>query len=252
MRGKSLPSTTCRMETKFVALVLALGGPLIGLFGVGLGIWFGQKRWRQEAKGHDAEFYQAKRREAYVGLWEVVQAAHLRMRQSLRSGLGSSVSVFLTDVNAFGWKNGIYIEDEDQKLALEYLFIIYEFLRLVVQHDGMREWVASTAPLPRHVPSTVETMKLAEDEANSIRDELVRRIKTVLIGSSVEIEAQQLPETISQAHSTGQAIATQFATLIQEHADREVAEFLEDPPLLPDQLQPPPGLPPPGGSTEVW
>lgn len=64
------------------------------------------------------------------------------------------ISAFLVDVTSFGWKNGIYIDEADQALAQEYLFMVYEFLRLVVQHEVAKDWVATTASLPRGVPAT--------------------------------------------------------------------------------------------------
>ena len=112
--------------------------------------------------------YQDKRQKAYEGLWKVVQTAHLRMRQSLNEGFSAGISAFLVDVTSFGWKNGIYIDEADQALAQEYLFMVYEFLRLVVQHEVAKDWVETTAALPRELPATMRAMQVAQDQADEL------------------------------------------------------------------------------------
>ncbi len=156
-----------------------------------------------------AKSYQDKRQEAYEGLWEVVQTAHLRMRQSLTEGFSAGISAFLVDVTSFGWKNGIYIDDADQALAQEYLFMVYEFLRLVVQHEVAKDWVATTASLPRDVPRTLRAMQVAQDKADELHAQLAGRVRAVLAG---------LPDQpAGQRRTAGDVIAAHFAELLKRH-----------------------------------
>ena len=178
------------------------------------------------AAGHDqtvinysasdrAKSYKDKRQEAYEGLWEVVQTAHLRMRQSLTEGFSDGISAFLVDVTSFGWKNGIYIDDEDQALAQEYLFMVYEFLRLVVQHEVAKDWVATTASLPRDVPRTLRAMQVAQDKADELHAQLAGRVRAVLAG---------LPDQpTGQRRTAGDVTAAHFAELLKRH-DGDFAE----------------------------
>jgi hypothetical protein len=158
--------------------------------------------------------YQDKRREAYEGLWEVVQTAHLRMRRSLTEGFSDGISAFLVEVTSFGWKKGIYIDEADQELAQEYLFMVYEFLRLVVQHEVAKDWVATTAALPRGVPRTLRAMQVAENKADELRAQLAGRVRAVLAG---------LPDQpTGQRQSTGDVTAAHFAELLRRHDDDSV------------------------------
>jgi hypothetical protein len=154
-----------------------------------------------------AKSYQDKRQESYEGLWEVVQTAHLRMRQSLTEGFSDGISAFLVDVTSFGWKNGIYIDEADQALAQEYLFMVYEFLRLVVQHEVAKEWVATTASLPPEVPRTLRAMQVAQDKADELHAELAGRVRAVLAG---------LPDQPTvQRRTAGDVTAAHFAELLK-------------------------------------
>ena len=157
--------------------------------------------------------YQDKRQEAYEGLWQVVQTAHLRMRRSLNEGFSAGISAFLVDVTSFGWKNGIYIDEADQALAQEYLFMVYEFLRLVVQHEAAKEWVATTAALPRDVPATLRAMQVAQDQADELHAQLAGRVRAVLAG------LPDLPAAGRQ--STGDRTAAHFAQLLRRHEGPE-------------------------------
>jgi len=156
-----------------------------------------------------AKSYQEKRQEAYEGLWEVVQTAHLRMRQSLTEGFSDGISAFLVDVTSFGWKNGIYIDEADQALAHEYLFMVYEFLRLVVQHEVVKDWIATTASLPPGVPAALLAMQVAQDRADELHAQLAGRVRAVLAG---------LPDQPSgQRPTTGDVTAAHFAELLRRH-----------------------------------
>lgn len=192
-------------------IILGLASPVLGLAGVVLGIWYGQRHWKRERQDRVGDFYHAKRREAYTELWEVVQDAHLGMRASLTDGLSFDFSVFLTNVNSFAWKHGLYVEDDDRELAQAYLYLTYEFLRLVAQNEVAGSWIATTAAFPSDVPATLRRMKVAEDEANTARDRLIERIRAVIGGQ---------PEKLSQRTRTdGEVLQAQFNDLLKRRLE---------------------------------
>jgi hypothetical protein len=157
--------------------------------------------------------YQDKRQEAYEGLWQVVQAAHPRMRRSLNEGFSAGISAFLVDVTSFGWKNGVYIDEADQALAQEYLFMVYEFLRLVVQDEVAKDWVEATAALPRELPATLRALQMAQDQADELHTQLAGRVRAVLAG---------LPDQPTAGRpTTGDRTAAHFAELLRRHQDLE-------------------------------
>lgn len=142
--------------------------------------------------------------------WEVVQDAHLSMRTSLDGLNPDSFSAFLTNVNAFGWRQGVYIQDSDRDLAQEYLFLVYEFLRLVASHDAGRRWVMTTAQLPPEVPETLRAMKLAEQQAEAVRERLASRVREVL---------GAIPTSYTQIEGTsGAQLATRFNELLEQES----------------------------------
>lgn len=204
-------------------IILALAGPVLGLLGVIAGLWYGQRRWRREREDKQRNFYETKRKEAYAGLWEVVQDAHLGMRASLRKSPSLGFPAFLTNVNSFMWKHGVYIESLDRELAQEYLFLVYEFLRLVSQSEGAREWIElsvefpssprgpSDPSYPANMPSTLIAMRLADNEANIVRDRLVERIRLVLGAPP----AQSVPPMFAD----GQVLATRFKAMLGRELD---------------------------------
>ena len=202
-------------------IILGIVGPVLGLSGVVLGIWYGQRHWRRERDDRHGEFYQTARREAYTGLWEVVQDAHLNMRASLKTGL-KGFPVFLTDVNSFIWKHGLYIDDADRELAQEYLYLVYEFLRIIAPNEAAKDWaITSVAVITEsgpfeQLPTKLSAMTIAQNEANHVRDQLAERIRLVL-GAA--------PSGPSLAGETdGKVLETKFNALVRQ----EVADYWRD------------------------
>lgn len=98
-------------------------------------------------------------------------------------------------------------------LAQAYLFMVYEFLRLVVQHEVAKDWVATTAALPQDVPATLRAMQVAQDQADELHAQLAGRVRAVLAG------LPDLPAAGRQ--STGDKTAAHFAQLLRRHESLE-------------------------------
>jgi len=206
-------------------LVLGLVGPVLGLLGVCLGIWYGQRRWRGDREAHHSDYYQTKRKEAYVGLWEVVQDAHLSMRESLTRTFSEDFAPFLTNVNAFVWKHGIYISDKDRDLAQEYLYTVYEFLRLVVNNEAAKHWIISSISFPEDTPSTLSSMKIAEDKANAVRDQLTGRIRTVIGGLPEQRVASRNWAQYENSRE-GQVLSARFKAFLQRSLEGDSPKLI--------------------------
>jgi hypothetical protein len=175
-------------------VILGLVGPVLGIIGVFVGIWYGQKRWLRDRADRQSDFFITKQREAYIELFNAAQEAHMGMRESLVHEFEPVFSSVLKNVNTFIWKHGIYVLEEDRTLVQDYLVHVYDFLRLVAECviPGVKEMVALTAAPIGPPVSAVREMQRAEQKASALYDRLVERIRTVL-GAPTIVPLQMNP-----------------------------------------------------------
>jgi hypothetical protein len=216
-------------------VILGILGPALGFLGVVIGIWYGRKTSREGRHDQRNEFYRTRRKEAYAGLWEVVQDAHLKMRASLKADL-SELPGFLVDVNSFLWKNGIYIDPADRDLTQEYLFLVYEFLRTVSWNSRAKEWTISSIAMPDNLPSTLEIMKVAQEAADDVRDQLIARIRIVLGATPNQVSSAKV--------SVGHKLTSKFNEMVRQDIASREPRLTGDtrewrPVVLPKDVQPP-------------
>lgn len=95
-------------------VLLGLLGPVLGLVGTALGIWIGQNRWKREQSTKEEALYKDNVRSTYLELWNVVEEAHIKMRESLDGLTAERFSGFMADVNNFMIRRGLYIERQDR------------------------------------------------------------------------------------------------------------------------------------------
>lgn len=120
--GQALDVLELNQHAHDVELVLGVLGPVLGLLGVGLGVWIGHRQWERDFAKKNAESFESHLRDAYFGLWDVVEDAHLKMGSALDELTPEVFSGFLADVNNFMIRHGLYIQRDDRLLVLEYLF----------------------------------------------------------------------------------------------------------------------------------
>jgi hypothetical protein len=157
---------------------LALVGPVLAFGGVVAGLWLGQRRWKHEQEKAEREAYNKALREAYMELWDVVEDAHLKMRQAV-TGLGTGTFPgFLTDVNSFMIRRGLYIAPEDRNLVQEYLFWTNEYLRKCAGSEELRDRIATTGSSPG-LSSGVYVLIQLDLRTESLREQLKQRIREV-------------------------------------------------------------------------
>jgi hypothetical protein len=162
-----------------LTLVVSLGSPVLALGGVLLGLWLGQRRWKVEQIQKDRSTYDNNLRATYLELWDIVEDAHIKMRNSTVGLSAEEFGGHIADVNNFMIRKGLYIERKDRYLVLEYLFWTNEFLRRVVSSDEGRAYVAISLANDE-LPSMVEELELISQKADQLRSSLRTRIRLVI------------------------------------------------------------------------
>jgi hypothetical protein len=159
-------------EDAGMTLFLAVLGPVLGLAGVLVGLWVGDRRAKRDALREDAKIYREKLVATYLELWDVVEDIHIRMRESALVGItATSFSGLLADVNNFMIRRGAFIERSDRYLVLEYLFWMNEYVRQLAADPRGAAALMSSLAHPE-LPGKLNVLEEVERRANDLRDQL--------------------------------------------------------------------------------
>ncbi|MEC3919410.1 hypothetical protein [Nocardia sp. CDC160] len=204
-----------------MSIAVAIIGPAMALVGVLAGLWVGEHRWRREQARLDSAKFKGLQQDAYLELWGVVEEVQLKMRAALEELGPETFSGLLTDVNSFVIRHGVYIEDSDRQLVLEYLFWLNEYLRLLAKSPRGRELIELTAP---HGISAwdfggrLELIGELENRINRLRDQLRERIKQI-VGAEPNRSSTVRPSA---------ALLVQLRSLVEElESARKTSPMLE-------------------------
>lgn len=146
-----------------------------------LGLLVGQRRWKKEQIKQEKKKYDDGLQETYLELWDVVEDAHMKMRQSLVGEANPArASAFVADVNNFMIRKGLYIERRDRFLVLEYLFWTNEYLRILASSPSGRAAILTSLAHDDELPANIMMLKEVENKAQALRNELRDRIRSVI------------------------------------------------------------------------
>jgi hypothetical protein len=149
-----------------------------GLLGVGVGAGLTQLRWARDRADARRAPYGAKRRDAYDGLWRIVEQAHAAARTE------SSISKMelLASVNTFAMVNGAYLDDADRHLAHSYIEGVLAFLDELKDADRpeYRDLIPSTAAYPPDFGPRLSRLAEAARQNETMRLELRGRVQRVM------------------------------------------------------------------------
>jgi hypothetical protein len=179
-----------------VTVFLAILAPVLGLLGTVVGLVVGERRQRRTEARQQQEDFRKGEAAAYLELWRLVEESEMRLRSSLQFLSKANLAGQLTAVNQFMIRNGVYIAAADRQLVWEYLFGVYEFLRLAAQDPGVRQAVEITG-VPPSLTSRVEGLTAVADRVEELRAQLETRVRAVLGAPAPERaagEAQPSPE----------------------------------------------------------
>lgn len=154
---------------------------LAGLAGIGLGAALAQFRWSRDRSDARRAPYDEKRREAYDGLWRVVEQAHVAARLEGAQSAAREWQL-LADVNSFSMLNGVYVDDADRQLAFQYIRATLSLLAEIekAERPEYREMVANTSAFPTSFGPTMKQLAALAEHNEELRISLRDRVKQVM------------------------------------------------------------------------
>lgn len=106
---------------------------LIALVGTLLTVLVGLWQWRKQSSLQHSSQFVSDQQAAYKALWEKLEDAHIKLRVDNSST--ANYKSFVQDVNSFILKQSLYLEQEDQTLANNYLQQLQDFAQYVQSSD---------------------------------------------------------------------------------------------------------------------
>ena len=154
---------------------IALLGTVLTL-SVAYGQW---KRNRHDAAGLPLL---EKKRAAYQALWENLEDAHVKLRTSIDVTKEEEFHTLLREINSFLIRNALFIEQDDCRVAQEYVAALGTVASIVKTCGNKEAEVAwqITAEIPDDVAGQVEALREATDQVARIREQLRVRCRAVL------------------------------------------------------------------------
>jgi hypothetical protein len=159
----------------------ALLPAITGLAGAVIGAGLAQFRWVRDRADVRRGPYEEKRREAYDGLWRVVQQAHVAARLDAPQSPATERKL-LAEVNTFAMVNGAYLDSEDRRLASEYIAGVLTLLDQLEKADRpeYRDMRLSTAAFPPDFGPNLQELSVAAADAERLRAKLRDKVRNVM------------------------------------------------------------------------
>lgn len=173
-----------------LAIVLPYVKPLTNAIGTGLstalviliGTTVVYLQWnRRQATPTNSEFEEI-RRVIYKEIWE--RAENLSIQIRLEQVLTGELSNEVKKLNVFMLKNGVYLDSDTKLLVNQYVKAVDEFQRVIKSSDNEDAKVAfgETEEIPESVLIAVRDIRVAQENALSLRTKLVGKIQIILAG----------------------------------------------------------------------
>lgn len=152
----------------------------MALAGVLFGLWIGQRRWRTEQDQKQQAKFLENRMDAYIELWDVVEQLNTQLREigffpyEPKDFLAS-----LSGVNNFMLRKGLFIEQDDRYLVLDYLSSTFEFLQEVAGDHQAAHLLQSSFVVGAE-PALLKELIAIDRRNRDQREKLKARIREVL------------------------------------------------------------------------
>jgi hypothetical protein len=156
---------------------------LVALVGTVLAILIGYRQWKRQQDATRESEFRTQKQQTYRELWEKLEDVHVRLRTDIVES--DEFSSLIRDVNSYILKRGVYLENDDQALATQYLAKIREFTTQVASSDSAdaKKAVQDTVIIPTKVILHARELGKIQAEVNQIREEILVRYRKVLSGN---------------------------------------------------------------------
>jgi hypothetical protein len=159
------PTDNVATESSSLQVIVTLQSltPYIALMGTLAVALLGSYQWRKQYLNPNRAANAAARREAYEGLWQMLEQINLDLREHSESN--PNLFKKLREVNAYFISHSLHFDDRDQALINEYITamsLLREKIYTSDDADVSGAFRATMAEVP--VSSDAETMGAAEQE----------------------------------------------------------------------------------------
>lgn len=154
---------------------------IIALIGTLLTIYVGFWQWRKQTRIQQTSPFVSEKQTAYKGLWERLEAVHVKMRVEILDP--AETKKLLQETNDFILKQSLYLDAADYALANDYLKKLQQFTDLVKEGNDPKlkqDWEI-TGPIAPEIPQTLNLYR----ELEQIRTELLEKCRSVVQSVSV-------------------------------------------------------------------
>jgi hypothetical protein len=164
-----------------IPALIALGGTVLTLIVTG-------RRQRQKDRNDGKHKYQDARQEAYGLLWEKLEEVHMVMRTD--SAPLEKYNDAVREINTYISQKAILLDDEDQKLANQYMYVLRQVTQLVEKYAAdipqLKYGWEITAPINMGLIQEFQTeeQKIVV-RMNSIRKNILAKCKAIVANDIV-------------------------------------------------------------------
>lgn len=159
----------------------------LGLLGTLFGLWLGHWRWSSELRMNRRKAFDARRHRAYEELWSIVESAHIALRTAAPSV--ADVRQLDQQINAYRMKNAVLLDAPDAELSNRYFNSVVALSRQIAE-SGSRELAerfTHTDAIAATDVAGVNELVEATAEVNRLRDELISRVRAVMLETSYAV-----------------------------------------------------------------
>jgi len=157
---------------------------LLGLAGTLLGLWLGHWRWSSEMRMKKRAAYDARRHDAYLDLWNILENAHVAIRTDQPKP--DEIRALEKQINAFRLRNAIFLDEADSVLSSKYFGSVVKFADTLAASGSrtMAEEFENTGTFSAADMRGFDDLLSASKVVDGLRGELIGRIKAVMLETS--------------------------------------------------------------------
>jgi hypothetical protein len=149
----------------------------IALLGTIITVLIGYRQWKRQQETSRYGAFVSERQSAYKGLWERLEAVHVKLRTDdiNRSDFNDLVG----EVNSYILQQSLYLDEHDQLLSNQYLKAVYKFREAVMDSGDAEaeEEMATTAKVVPRVTQNARQLRVAVSELERTRAEIIQRFR---------------------------------------------------------------------------
>jgi hypothetical protein len=162
---------------------------LLAFLGTIFGLWLGHRRWSSEFQMKKRRAFDARRHEAYDQLWKILENAHIAIRTGRPET--SAVQALEQEINSFRLRNAILLDASDSELSTRYFNSIVALSKEIAKSGSRKltKQYQSTGLFGEADVAKINDLVKANEDTSRLREELIDRIRSVMLETSYAVTA---------------------------------------------------------------